>query len=92
MKTITQDRLNNFVGGRYASHNLAAVLFLHRLDDAKHVQLEVWSAPGKTKPTFEEAMKQKFRAANKGESFGPSCESGVLYFEYATLIIHLLQG
>ena len=33
-----------------------------------------WSAPGLTKPSFEEAMKQKFKPAKKGESFGPSCQ------------------
>ncbi|ELU38560.1 glycoside hydrolase family 38 protein [Rhizoctonia solani AG-1 IA] len=41
-------------------------MFTHRIDDADHVKLEVWSAPGRTKPTFEEAMKQDFKPAKKG--------------------------
>lgn len=48
-------------------------MFVHRIDDAKHVKLEVWSAPGLTKPSFEEAMKQEFAPAKKGQKFGPSC-------------------
>lgn len=48
-------------------------MFTHRIDDAEHVKLEVWSAPGLTKPSFEEAMKQEFKPAKKGQQFGPSC-------------------
>ncbi|KAK7035350.1 Glycoside hydrolase, 38 vacuolar alpha mannosidase [Paramarasmius palmivorus] len=73
IKNLTRDRLNNFNGGHYADVNLASVLFTHRIDNAEHVKLQVWSAPGLTKPTFEEAMKQKFKPAKKGDSFGPSC-------------------
>lgn len=32
----------------------------------------VWSAPGLSKPSFEEAMKEEFKVAKKGEKFGPS--------------------
>lgn len=48
-------------------------MFIHRIDDADHVKLEVWSAPGRTKPSFKEAMKQEFKPAKKGQQFGPSC-------------------
>ncbi|KZV87865.1 glycoside hydrolase family 38 protein [Exidia glandulosa HHB12029] len=52
--------------------NLSAVLYVDRRDDQEHVQMSVWSAPERTKPLFEEAMKQKFKPAKKGDSFGPS--------------------
>jgi hypothetical protein len=74
VKKLTQDRLNTFTGGHFGSVNLTSVLFTDRLDDEKHVQLQVWSAPGLTKPTFKEAMKAKFKSAKKGDKFGPSCE------------------
>lgn len=72
IKNLTQDRLSQFTGGHFSDVNLSSVLFIHRLDSSQYVKLQVWSAPGLTKPTFEEAMKQKFRPAKKGDSFGPS--------------------
>ncbi|KAJ3983926.1 glycosyl hydrolases family 38 N-terminal domain-containing protein [Lentinula detonsa] len=72
IKGLTQNRLGTFLGGHFSDVNLSSVLFTHRLDNAEHVKLEVWSAPGISKPTFEEAMKQKFKPAKKGDSFGPS--------------------
>ncbi|CAL1697504.1 unnamed protein product [Somion occarium] len=72
IKKLTKDRLNTFVGGHFHDVNLSSMLFVHRLDDSHHVKLHVWSAPGLTKPSFEEAMKQKFKPAKKGDSFGPS--------------------
>ncbi|KAJ7846613.1 glycoside hydrolase family 38 protein [Mycena olivaceomarginata] len=66
IKPLTQARLSQFNGGHFGGVNLGAE------DSADYVQLEVWSAPGLTKPSFAEAMKQKFRKASKGESFGPS--------------------
>ena len=79
IKHLTQNRLGTFNGGHFSDVNLSSVLFTHRIDNQEHVKLEVWSAPGLSKPSFEEAMKQKFRSAKKGESFGPSCkyQSGV---------------
>ena len=74
VKNLTQDRINQFTGGHFSDVNLSKALYSERLDDDKHVILELWSAPGLTKPTFEEAMKQKFRKAGKGETLGPSCE------------------
>jgi alpha-mannosidase len=74
VKNLTQNRLSTFLGGHFSDVNLSSVLFTHRLDGPEHVKLQVWSAPGLTKPTFEEAMKQKYKPAKKGDSFGPSCE------------------
>ena len=59
-------------GGHYKDYNLSPLLYTHRLDDAEHVSLEVWSAPNHSKPRFEEAKRQSYRKAQKGESFGPS--------------------
>ncbi|EGN94808.1 glycoside hydrolase family 38 protein [Serpula lacrymans var. lacrymans S7.3] len=72
IKNLTRDRLNNFSGGHFSDVNLSSVLFTHRLDAPEYVKLQVWSAPGLTKPFFEEATKQKFKPAKKGDSFGPS--------------------
>ncbi|KAF8228013.1 glycoside hydrolase family 38 protein [Tricholoma matsutake] len=72
IKNLTRDRLNTFHGGHYSDVNLSSILFTHRIDNVEHVKLQVWSAPGMSKPTFEEAMKQKFKPAKKGDSFGPS--------------------
>ncbi|KAG8743759.1 Glycoside hydrolase, 38 vacuolar alpha mannosidase [Ceratobasidium sp. 414] len=74
IKSLTQDRAKKFNDGSFAELNLPALMFIHRIDDADHVKLEVWSAPGRTKPSFKEAMKQEFRPANKGQQFGPSFE------------------
>jgi alpha-mannosidase len=73
VKELTENRLGTFTGGHFADVNLSSVLFTHRLDDTDHVMLQVWSAPGLSKPTFEDAMKQEFKPAKKGDSFGPSC-------------------
>lgn len=74
IKHLTQNRLGTFNGGHFSDVNLSSMLFTHRLDDNHHVKLEVWSAPGLTKPLFAEALKQKFKPAKKGDSFGPSCK------------------
>ncbi|TYJ52493.1 hypothetical protein B9479_006887 [Cryptococcus floricola] len=68
----TGGRLNQFIGGHYAKYNLSSLLFAHRLDDTEHVKLEVWSAPDRSKPSFEEAKRQTYKPAKKGDSFGPS--------------------
>ena len=65
IKGLTRDRINNFHGGRYSDVNLSSILFTHCIDNDDHVKLQVWSAPGTSKPTFEEAMKQRFRPAKK---------------------------
>lgn len=75
IKNLTQSRLSTFLGGHFENVNLSSVLYVHRLDDPKYVDLQVWSAPGLSKPLFEEADQQTFKPAKKGDSFGPSCES-----------------
>ncbi|KAG6862107.1 hypothetical protein C0995_005917 [Termitomyces sp. Mi166 len=65
IKSLTKDRIGNFHGGRYSDINLSSALFTHRIDSPECVKLQVWSAPGMSKPTFEEAMKQKFKPAKK---------------------------
>ncbi|KAF8259316.1 glycosyl hydrolases family 38 N-terminal domain-containing protein [Lactarius quietus] len=72
IKSLTKDRTGNFSGGHFADVNLSSVLFTHRLDDSKHIELQRWSAPGLTKPSFAEALKHEFHPAKKGESIGPS--------------------
>lgn len=74
IKNLTKDRLGNFEGGHFSDVNISSVLFVHRMYNENNIKLQVWSAPGLTKPSFEEAMKQKFKPAKKGDSFGPSCE------------------
>ncbi|KAG9075970.1 Glycoside hydrolase, 38 vacuolar alpha mannosidase [Ceratobasidium sp. UAMH 11750] len=74
IKNLTRDRVKKFNDGSFAELNLPALMFIHRIDDADHVKLEVWSAPGRTKPSFKEATKQEFRPAKKGQQFGPSFE------------------
>ncbi|KAI0338667.1 hypothetical protein BDW22DRAFT_1362757 [Trametopsis cervina] len=73
IKHLTQNRLSTFTGGHFSDVNLSSMLFVHRLDDQHHVKLQVWSAPGLTKPGFKEAVKENFKPAKKGDSFGPSC-------------------
>ena len=85
VKNLTQSRLSNFNGGHFSDVNVSSVLFTHRLDGPEYVRLQVWSAEGLTKPTFEEAMKQKFKPAKKGDSFGPSCELNGLRLRCAHL-------
>ncbi|KAH9837576.1 glycoside hydrolase family 38 protein [Rhodofomes roseus] len=72
IKHLTQGRLGTFNGGHYADVNLSQVLYHHRVDDSAYIKLQVWSAPGRSKPSFAEAMKQKFKPAKKGDEFGPS--------------------
>ncbi|KAH9037516.1 glycoside hydrolase family 38 protein [Lactarius pseudohatsudake] len=72
IKDLTRDRTGNFSGGHFADVNLSSVLFTHRLDDSKHIELQRWSAPGLTKPSFAEALGHDFQPAKKGESIGPS--------------------
>ncbi|KAH0833839.1 glycoside hydrolase family 38 protein [Lanmaoa asiatica] len=74
IKNLTQNRLSTFLGGHFQDVNLSSVLYTHRLDGPKYVDLQVWSAPGLSKPLFKEAIKETFKPAKKGDSFGPSFE------------------
>lgn len=102
VKSLTRSRLDQFEGGHYSDLNISSVLYHHRIDNVENVKLQVyvldihtqyrvslfcrWSAPGLTKPTFEEAMKQKFKPAKKGDRFGPSCRSYVSFQRLLTLL------
>jgi alpha-mannosidase len=72
IKGLTRGRLDQFNGGHYSDVNLGSALYIHRLDSEEFVKLQVWSAPGRSKPFFDEAMKQEYKKAKKGDSFGPS--------------------
>jgi alpha-mannosidase len=65
IKNLTQNRLSTFLGGHFEDVNLSSVLFIHTVDGPEFVDLQVWSAPGLTKPLFKEAMSQTFRPAKK---------------------------
>ncbi|KAJ7652628.1 galactose mutarotase-like domain-containing protein [Mycena rosella] len=69
LENLTQDRLGQFNGGHFGDVNVGAVLFTRKEDGKDFVDLKVWSAPGLTKPSFAEAMKQEFKEAKKGDSF-----------------------
>lgn len=34
--------------------------------------MEVWHAPGRSKPSFDEARRKHYKPIRKGERFGPS--------------------
>ena len=74
VKSLTLNRFNNFQGGHYESVNLTSALYTTRADGSAAVKLEVWSPKAGEKPSFDEAKKQKYKPAKKGDSFGPSCE------------------
>ncbi|KAK7027819.1 glycoside hydrolase family 38 protein [Favolaschia claudopus] len=59
IKPLTQARISQFNGGHFGDVNLGAVLYERKEDSEKYVKLEVWSAPGLTKPSFAEAMQQE---------------------------------
>ncbi|KAJ2811264.1 Glycoside hydrolase, 38 vacuolar alpha mannosidase [Coemansia furcata] len=71
--SITRSRINNFINdGQWRDVNLKSVIEYLRVSGEPHVSLEVWSAPGQDRPAFEHAVKQKYRPAHIGETFGPS--------------------
>ena len=79
LKGITDKRLHLFTGGHFASQNLSSILERQRIDDADHVQMRVWSAPGETKPSFVKAVTafddgrdEETRLYKKGDQLGPS--------------------
>jgi alpha-mannosidase len=53
---------------------LTSALFTTQTDEQPAVKLEVWSPKAGEKPSFEDAKKQKYKPAQKGDTFGPSCE------------------
>lgn len=71
-RNITLSHLNQFLAGDYKHQNLSSLLYQARDGSDPCVQLEVWSAPKLTKPTFVEATRQEYRKISKGFKFGPS--------------------
>ena len=72
---IYKERLRQFTSdGQYEEQSLKAKLFDARLSGYPHVKLHVWSAPGLTRPTFDDATREEneYRETKLGESFGPS--------------------
>lgn len=71
----TDRRLGLFVGGHYAAHNLSAALDRARLRGGDSVRMTLWSAPGQSKPSFDEAVAQlavSDRQLSVGDELGPS--------------------
>ena len=71
---ITDQRLDQFLSGPYATQNFQSLLDRARYDDAEHVQMSYWSAPGDSKPSFQEGVQglSSATALKKGHRFGPS--------------------
>ncbi|KAJ7023286.1 hypothetical protein C8F04DRAFT_1271606 [Mycena alexandri] len=74
IKRLTQDRLGQFNGGHFGDVNLGAAMYKRVEEGEGYVQMKVWSAPGRSKPSFAEALSHRadFKPAKKGDSFGPS--------------------
>ncbi|KAJ7020033.1 glycosyl hydrolases family 38 N-terminal domain-containing protein [Mycena alexandri] len=74
IKRLTQDRLGQFNGGHFGDVNLGAAMYKRVEEGEGYVQMKVWSAPGLSKPSFDEALSHRadFKPAKKGDSFGPS--------------------
>jgi alpha-mannosidase len=82
--------LGQFIGGHHASQNLSSALFTHRIDDAAHIEMIYWSAPGRSKPGFDEAKRQlngRGKKATKGMEFGPSCKHNDLPFAASIAVL-----
>ena len=75
---VQQLRLNNFLGGHYEEYNLSSALYTKREDAQPFVEMVCWPAPGRSKPTFEEAKEKldagEGKAIQKGYKFGPGCK------------------
>ncbi|PWN91943.1 putative AMS1-alpha-mannosidase [Acaromyces ingoldii] len=72
IRGVEERRLGEFIGGQYSNWNLSSVLFEGKTDHKDVIRLERWDPPAGTKPSFDEAKKQDYRKAEKGQTFGPS--------------------
>ena len=75
----TDTRLDRFFWGPYASQHVLKLFDRSRFDDESCVRMTYWSAPGDSKPGFEEAVRRlgggeggDVKKLKKGENFGPS--------------------
>ena len=55
-----------------SKYNLSSVLFEARTDKSDAISIERWDPKTGEKPGFDEAVKQVYRPAKKGDQFGPS--------------------
>ena len=73
INNIYRDRISQFYShGQWEKNNLIAMMKEAVADGHPHVKIFVWSAPGQTRPTFEEAVSHKFSPTETGKWFGPS--------------------
>ncbi|KAJ2207820.1 Glycoside hydrolase, 38 vacuolar alpha mannosidase [Coemansia sp. RSA 521] len=71
--SITRDRVAKFLAdGQWKDVNIHASLYEARASGSPAIELEMWSAPGQDRPTFEHAVKQEFAPIQVGHMFGPS--------------------
>ncbi|KAJ1779652.1 Glycoside hydrolase, 38 vacuolar alpha mannosidase [Coemansia sp. RSA 2523] len=71
--SITRDRVAKFLAdGQWKDVNIHASLYKARASGSPAIELEMWSAPGQDRPTFEHAVKQEFAPIQVGHMFGPS--------------------
>lgn len=74
VQSIYENRLRLFTNtGEYEKINLPHFYDRHSLGTSENVKLQVYSVPNLKRPLFKEAIAAaKWRATEKGESFGPS--------------------
>ncbi|KAL9586669.1 MAG: hypothetical protein Q9212_000738 [Teloschistes hypoglaucus] len=71
--SIYKARLGQFTSnGEYGSQNLQAAMYEGRATGQDYVKLQVYSPPGLSRPTFEDATSHEFTDTHVGQSFGPS--------------------
>ena len=71
--SIYKSRLHTFTeNGQYASQNLRSKVYEGKASGNDHVKLSVYSPPGLSRPSFEEATSHEFETTHIGASFGPS--------------------
>ncbi len=70
---IYLDRLRQFTStGQYEHENLRDKFYHSVCDDGDHIKLSVYSAPGQSRPTFDDATSHTFKPTRCGHSFGPA--------------------
>ncbi|KAI5299286.1 Glycoside hydrolase, 38 vacuolar alpha mannosidase [Ascosphaera atra] len=74
IRSIYQDRILQFIheDGQFTHLNLPAKYYNATVEDDKHIQISSWSAPGETRPKFNDVMKHDFKPCKIGDEFGPS--------------------
>ncbi|KAL9104493.1 MAG: hypothetical protein Q9163_000586 [Psora crenata] len=71
--SIYTSRLQTFTdNGQYASQNLRSKMYDGKASGEEYLKLSVYSPPGLSRPTFEEATSHGFRSTHVGATFGPS--------------------